>query len=109
MTVSLQKPLCKKHLASCLALEQIAGWSGKKSISFTSHSEISPEYSGDSLIYLQHLEGRLNIDFFGLLCFVEDMVLYSRERLLENNEDVSQSKPLYTSRQKAESHPQVVR
>lgn len=43
----------------------------KKCIPFTSHSEISPKYSGKSLISLQHLERRLNIDLFGLLCFVE--------------------------------------
>lgn len=42
----------------------------KKFISFISHNEISPEHSGNSLISLQHLEKRLHIDLFGLLCFV---------------------------------------
>lgn len=35
------------------------------------NSEISQEHSGNSLISLQHLERRLHIDLFGLLCFVE--------------------------------------
>lgn len=43
----------------------------KKFIFLTSHSEISPEHSGNSLISRQHLERRLNIDLFRLLCFVQ--------------------------------------
>lgn len=49
----------------------LAGVRGEKIILFTSHGEISPEHSGNSLISLQHLERRSNIDLFGLLCFIE--------------------------------------
>lgn len=42
----------------------------KKFIFLASHSEISPERPGNSLISL-HLERRLNIDLFRLLCFVQ--------------------------------------
>lgn len=68
--------MTKKHHArnvwsNASELEQIIGSVRKKFIFVTSHSEISPEHSGNSLISLQHLERRLNIDLFRLLCFVQ--------------------------------------
>lgn len=52
----------------------LAGVRKKIITHFASHSKISPEHSGNSLISLQHLERRLNIDLFGLLCFVGSTV-----------------------------------
>lgn len=51
----------------------------ERKILFTSHGEISPEHSGNSLISL-HLERRLNIDLFGLLCFMEGDGFYIQEK-----------------------------
>lgn len=59
---------------SCLMLQslnRLLARVRKKFIFLTSHSEISPEHSGNSLISRQHLERRLNIDLFRLLCFVQ--------------------------------------